>query len=251
MRSPFQFRQYGKSGLPVSDVFPHVAQCIDDICVVRSVYTDIPNHEPSLLMLACGHIQPGRPSWGSWTTYGLGTENQNLPGFIVLCADIPNVVGPPMWNSSFLPAVYQGSFISTKETDPFKQIPYIRNDYATTAQQRHDLDLLAKLNRLHLERQKERDSQLEATIQSMEIAFRMQTEAPDVFDLSKESESDSPGLRQWAIRSRLPHRTAPGGAWCSMRAALLRQGEPLGPSQRHSAARETGMALRPTHSGLT
>src|SRR5690348_15042643 len=90
MRSPFQFRQYGKSGLPVSDVFPHVAQCIDDICVVRSVYTDIPNHEPSLLMLACGHIQPGRPSWGSWTTYGLGTENQNLPGFIVLCADIPN-----------------------------------------------------------------------------------------------------------------------------------------------------------------
>jgi hypothetical protein len=216
MRSPFQFRQYGKSGLPVSDVFPHVAQCIDDICVVRSVYTDIPNHEPSLLMLACGHIQPGRPSWGSWTTYGLGTENQNLPGFIVLCADIPNVVGPPMWNSSFLPAVYQGSFISTKETDPFKQIPYIRNDYATTTQQRHDLDLLAKLNRLHLERQKERDSQLEATIQSMEIAFRMQTEAPDVFDLSKESEStrQAYGNGQFARGCLIARRLVERGVRC-------------------------------------
>jgi Protein of unknown function (DUF1501) len=87
MRSPFQFRPRGKSGLPVSDVFPHVAECIDDICLIRSVYTDIPNHEPSLLMMNCGHIQPGRPSWGSWITYGLGTENQNLPGFVVLCGE--------------------------------------------------------------------------------------------------------------------------------------------------------------------
>ena len=189
MRSPFRFTQHGQSGLPVSDVFPHIAECVDDICMLRSVYTDIPNHEPSLIMMACGHIQPGRPSWGSWVTYGLGTENQNLPGFIVLAPDIPNVVGPPMWNSAFLPAVYQGTFISDKETDPQKQIPYLRNDGATPANQRRELDLLAKLNRLHLDQQRERDSQLESTIQSMEVAFRMQTEAPEVFDLSKESEA--------------------------------------------------------------
>ena len=189
MRSPFLFKPRGQSGLPVSDVFPQIAECIDDICVLRSVYTDIPNHEPSLIMMACGHIQPGRPSWGSWVTYGLGTENQNLPGFIVLCAGIPNVVGPPMWNSAFLPAVYQGTFISTQETDPLKQIQYIRGENANPIEQRRQLDLLEKLNRLHLEQQRERDSQLEATIQSMETAFRMQTEAPDVFDLSKESDA--------------------------------------------------------------
>ncbi len=216
MRSPFQFRPRGKSGLPVSDVFPQVAECIDDICVIRSVYTDIPNHEPSLLMMNCGHIQPGRPSWGAWLTYGLGTENQNLPGFMVLCGEPPNVVGPPLWNSAFLPAVYQGTFISNSETDPLKQIQYIVNDSITRSEQRRELDLLAKLNRVHLEQQKERDSQLEATIQSMEVAFRMQTEAPQVFDLSKESEAtrQAYGDGQFARGCLMARRLVERGVRC-------------------------------------
>lgn len=188
LRSPFTFRKYGQSGIEVSEIFPHVGECIDDICVIRSMHTDVPNHEPSLFMMNCGHIQPGRPSMGSWLTYGLGTENQNLPGFVVLCPGNP-VVGPPLWNSTFLPAVYQGTYISNKENDPQKLIQYVRNDRLNLYQQRRQLDLLGKLNRLHLEQQQEDDPQLEASIQSMEVAYRMQTEAPDVFDVRKESET--------------------------------------------------------------
>ncbi len=184
MKSPFSFKRYGKSGIEVSELFPQVGECIDDICVIRSMHTDIPNHEPSLLMLNCGDNQPGRPSMGSWVTYGLGTENQNLPGYVVLCPGTP-IVGPPLWNSSFLPAVYQGTYIPNNESDPQKLIQYLGNR-RTLRQQRRQLDLLGRLNRLHLE-QRNFDSQLEARIESMEIAYRMQTEAPQVFDVRKES----------------------------------------------------------------
>jgi hypothetical protein len=189
MQSPFAFKRYGQSGLEVSELFPHVGSCVDDICFIRSTTTDIPNHEPSLSMINNGHIQPGRPSFGAWTTYGLGTQNQNLPGFIVLCPEQPNIVGPPLWGSAFLPAVFQGTYISTKETDPEKQLPYIRNGQETPVQQRNELDLLSKLNKLQLESEGYDDPQLEATISSMEVAFRMQTEAPEVFDLTKETEA--------------------------------------------------------------
>ena len=114
MRSPFTFKKYGQSGIEVSELFPHVGGCADDICFIRSMYTDIPNHEPSMLMMNTGHTQVGRPSLGSWLTYGLGTENKNLPGYVVLCPDVPTTVGPPLWNSAFLPAVHQGTFISDK-----------------------------------------------------------------------------------------------------------------------------------------
>jgi hypothetical protein len=189
MRSPFTFQHYGESGIEVSELFPHIGSCADDICFLRSVQTDIPNHEPSLLMMNNGHIQPGRPSLGAWTVYGLGTQNRNLPGFIVLCPEQPSVVGPPLWGSAFLPAVFQGSYISSKETDPHKQMAYLQNDSVSEPRQRKELDLLAKLNRLQMENEGYADPQLESTIASMEIAFRMQTEAPDVFDLSKESEA--------------------------------------------------------------
>jgi uncharacterized protein (DUF1501 family) len=122
---------------------------------------------------------------GAWLTYGLGTENQNLPGFVVLCPEMPNVVGPPLWNSSFLPAIYQGTYVSTKEKDPKKLIQFLNNTDMDGATQRRELDLVNRLNRLNQEA--ETDPQLEARIQSMEIAYRMQTEAPQVFDLSKES----------------------------------------------------------------
>jgi Protein of unknown function (DUF1501) len=184
LRSPFKFRKYGQSGIEVSEIFPHVGECVDDICFIRSLHTNLPIHESSLFMMNTGDIQPGRPSMGSWVTYGLGTENQNLPGFVVLCPGVP-VVGPPLWNSMFLPAVYQGTHISNNETDPTKLIQYIHNPSLSLSRQREQLDLLEKLNRLHLQTRKE-DLQLEGGIQAMEIAYRMQTEAPEVFDLRKE-----------------------------------------------------------------
>ena len=117
MKSPFRFSRYGQSGIEVSELFPQVGGLIDDFCVIRSMHTNVPNHEPGLFMMNCGAIQPGRPSMGSWITYGLGTENRNLPGFVVLCPGVPTV-GPPLWESAFLPAVYQGTHIRTEEADP-------------------------------------------------------------------------------------------------------------------------------------
>ena len=184
LASPFQFKKHGRSGIEMSEIFPALGECVDDLCVIRSMYTDRPNHEPSLFMMNTGDKFAGRPSMGSWLTYGLGTENQNLPGFIVLCPGLP-VVGPELWASSFLPAVYQGTYIPNNETDPDKLIQFIRNPTYSRAEQRRQLDLLGRLNRLEQDRDGA-DSQLEASIQSMEIAFRMQTEAPEAFDTGKE-----------------------------------------------------------------
>ena len=108
--SPFAFRRCGKSGIEISEIFPKLGDSIDDVCVIRSMYTEIPNHEPSLFLMNCGHRVPGRPSMGSWLTYGLGSENQNLPGFVVLCPGYP-IVGAQLWSSTFLPAIYQGTYI--------------------------------------------------------------------------------------------------------------------------------------------
>src|SRR5579862_4861534 len=165
MKSPFEFKKYGKSGIEVSELFPHVGECVDDICFIRSMYTDIPNHEPSMLMMNTGHTQVGRPSIGSWLTYGLGTDNQNLPGYVVLCPDVPTTVGPPLWNSAFLPAVHQGTFIADKvekqtdavligkDFDPKTLISYIHNDKFTLTEQRRELDLLESLNRQQMNRE--------------------------------------------------------------------------------------------------
>jgi hypothetical protein len=185
MRSPFEFRRYGQSGIEISEIFPRIASSIDKICLIRSMHTDIPNHEPSLTMLNCGENLMSRPSLGSWITYGLGTENRNLPGFVVLCPGSP-VVGSPLWNSSFLPAVYQGTYIPNNEKDPEKLIQYIRNRNYSTDQQRRQVELLATLNGEHLA-SRSHDAQLEASIQSMETAFRMQSEAPEAFDIGRES----------------------------------------------------------------
>ncbi len=114
MKSPFKFKKYGQCGMDVSELWPHLGEVADDICWVRSVYTDIPNHEPSCLMMNTGANQAGRPSMGAWLTYGLGTENQNLPGYVVLCPDVPTTVGPPLWSNGFLPAINQGTYISNR-----------------------------------------------------------------------------------------------------------------------------------------
>ena len=192
MKSPFEFSHHGESGLEISEIWPHVASCADDLCIIRSMTTNIPNHEPSLSMMNTGHIQPGRPSMGAWLTYGLGVENQNLPGFVVLCPDQPTVVGPPLWGAGFLPAVHQGTFISdrvprrAKDFDPHALVPFLKNETTSLEDQRRELDLLQELNRRHLQRQIG-DPHLEGAIQSMETAYRMQTEAPEVFDIRKET----------------------------------------------------------------
>jgi hypothetical protein len=186
MRSPFSFKRHGQSGIEVSEIFPNIARNIDKFTVIRSMHTDVPNHEPSLFMMNCGTIQPGRPSLGSWLTYGLGTENRNLPGYVVLCPGTP-VVGPPLWESAFLPAVFQGTFIKATEKDPRKLVQFLDRGRKTGADQRRQLDLLKELNTSHLA-ERPGDSNLEAAIQSMETAFRMQTEVPEVFDIAKELE---------------------------------------------------------------
>ena len=184
-KSPFKFKQSGQSGIPVSEIFPEVAKCIDDICVIRSMHTDVPNHEPSLLMMNSGITQPIRPSMGSWLSYGLGTENQNLPGFVVLCPGKP-VVGPQLWSSGFLPGIHQGCHI--EKLDPQKIVDHINNQHLTPRTQRQQLDLINKLNGLHSE-QRSGDDQLESRIQSLEVAFRMQTEAQEAFDVNQETKA--------------------------------------------------------------
>ena len=185
--SPFKFAKHGQSGIDVSELYPHVASVIDDICVVRSMHTDIPNHEPGLLIMNSGHSQPTRPSMGSWLTYGLGTENQNLPGYVVLCPGKP-VVGPQLWGNSFLPGIFQGCHINNSKLDPQTVIQHVHNATLPPAVQRRQLDLLQELNRVHLE-DRPADNQLEARIESFEMAFRLQFAAQEVFDLKSESQA--------------------------------------------------------------
>jgi hypothetical protein len=183
--SPFKFKKYGQSGIEVSEIYPHVGSCIDDIAVIRSMYADIPNHEPSLALMNCGEARVPRPSMGSWITYGLGTENQNLPGFIAMCPGGYPILETQNWQSAFLPGVFQGTYVDTQFTNVEQLIEYVRNNYVSQKSQRRQLDLLQQLNEQHRHK-REQDAQLEARIQSFELAYRMQTEATDAFDISKE-----------------------------------------------------------------
>jgi len=185
MPSPFSFKKFGQSGIEVTDIYPEIGNCVDDICVIRSMHTDNPNHEPSLLMMNSGNMQPIRPSMGSWLTYALGTENQNLPGFVVLCPGEP-VVGPQLWSNSFLPGTYQGTHINNKTVEPRKIIRDVTNPFLSSKAHRRQFDLLQKMNQAHLEKCSG-DDQLEARIASLEMAYRMQVDAPDAFDIGKES----------------------------------------------------------------
>lgn len=187
MPSPFKFVKAGQSGIEVSEIYPHIAKCIDDICVIRSMHTNLPNHEPSFLMMNSGEGQPTRPCMGSWLTYGLGSENQNLPGYVVLCPGSPTV-GPQLWSNSFLPGIYQGTHINNSNIDPKTIIRDINNRYVSQPVQRRQMDLLQQLNRKHLAVRGE-DAQLEGRIASLEMAFRMQFEAQEAFDLQKETQA--------------------------------------------------------------
>jgi len=209
--SPFKFQKYGQSGIEVSELFAKTAQHVDDMCIIRSMHANVPNHEPSLLLMNCGEARLIRPSMGSWLTYGLGTENQNLPGFIAMCPGGYPIQESQNWQAGFLPGIYQGTYIDTKQTEVNKLIENIRNKNLSLEKQRQQLDLLQKLNSLHVN-DRSSDPILESRIQSFELAYRMQMDAADAFDVSKESkhvlEMYGPGVqaRQILIARRLLER---------------------------------------------
>ena len=186
MPSPFKFARHGESGMEISELYPHLSRHADDLCVIRSMHTTTPNHEPGLFMMNSGSQQPIRPSLGSWLTYGLGSENQNLPGYVVLCPGKP-VVGPALWGNSFLPGIYQGTHINNSKIDPKKVIGYLNNKHLNPAHQRKVLDVLQSMNEEHLAARGE-DVELEARIASLEMAYRMQFEAQEAFDIGREDE---------------------------------------------------------------
>lgn len=211
MPVPFRFQKHGNSGIEVSDLLPHFSQCVDDICVLRSLHTDNPNHGPALFVMNNGTIIPTRPSMGAWTLYGLGTENKNLPGYVVLCPGRP-VRFAELWSSGFLPAEHQGSYVNHSSLDPKKMIPYLRNTNYTLAQQKRQLNLLRQINEEHLE-QRGPAPALQARIHAMETAFRMQSAATDAFDVSREPTSirDEYGKGHFANACLLARRLSERG----------------------------------------
>jgi hypothetical protein len=215
MRSPYKFQKYGKSGIEVSDLFPNVGQCVDDICFIRSVYGDSNNHAPALFEMNTGSILQGHPSVGSWVTYGLGTQNQDLPGFVVMTDHRGGPIGgAPNWSSGFMPATYQGTLFRASGTPILDLSP---GEGVSAAEQRSSLDLLAKMNEEHLHNNPG-DSELEARIGAYELAYRMQAHAPEVVDISKESEATK------ALYGLDNARTEKFGRKCLMARRLVERG---------------------------
>jgi hypothetical protein len=182
--SPFRFRKYGQSGIEVSEIFAKSAAHVDDLCFIRSMHANTPNHEQSMRLMNCGDERLSRPSMGAWITYGIGAENANLPGFVVLCPGLP-VADVSNWRAAFLPGIYQGTHVDTRKTKVEDLLENIRNRVVTRRDRRRQLDLLAELNHRHQEPRSE-DAALEARIQSFELAYRMEIAATDAFDLSRE-----------------------------------------------------------------
>lgn len=211
LRSPFSFDRYGKSGLEVSELFKLTARHADDLCVIRSMTADVPNHEPSLMLMNCGDGRLARPSMGSWITYGLGSENENLPAYVSLCPGGMPIKRSENWRSAFLPGRYQGTYLDTSIQEIDRMIENLRNPQARGPRQARGLEFLRQLNERHAAARND-DPQLEARIRSFELAYRMQTEATDAFDVSKEPaeirEMYGPGnfARQCLMARRLIER---------------------------------------------
>ena len=206
--SPFKFERYGQSGLEISELFSKTAQHADDLCVIRSMYANVPNHEPSLLLMNTGEARLVRPSMGSWLTYGLGTENQNLPAFIAMCPGGYPIQESQNWQSGFLPGIFQGTYIDTKHQSIDKLIEHISNKRLNREQQRTQLDFIQSMNEVHRS-SRHGDPLLDARIQSFELAYRMQGEAAEIFDVNREPQHVldmyGPGVqaRQLLIARRL------------------------------------------------
>jgi hypothetical protein len=209
--SPFEFAQHGESGIPISDLFPSVAKCADDLAVIRSMHVELPSHEMSLMLMNTGDMRLVRPSVGSWLTWGMGSENQNLPGFVALCPGGLPVGGAGNWRSAFLPGAYQGTHIDTSNSDPSKLIANLKNSRLSTSEQLEQFELLKQLNAKHLE-SRPGEPAMEARIRSFELAYRMQLEATDAFDTTQEPEhilklyGEGPQNRQLLMARRLVER---------------------------------------------
>ena len=188
MDVPYAYAKHGQSGLPISELLPMTAQHADDICVLRSCYTDNPNHGPALLLMNNGTMTPKVPSMGAWMSYGLGSENKNLPDYLVLCSGRP-VRFSILWNSAFLPAKHQGVYVNHSNLDPGSMIPWLKNERLAPTDQRRQLDLLAELNGDHLRARGGADAALQGRVEAMETAYRMQSEATDAFDIERESKA--------------------------------------------------------------
>lgn len=188
LASPWKFKQYGESGIAVSELFPHVAECVDDLCIINSLHGTNPAHGGASMKLHTGSDVFVRPSMGAWVTYGLGTENQNLPGFITICPTLAHG-GTKNWGSAFLPASVSGTPIgNASQPSDQARVKYVQNARLSLDAQRMQLDLTQSMNREFLETTGP-DSELEARIQSFELAFRMQTEMPEALDLESETEA--------------------------------------------------------------
>ena len=206
-----KFAPRGNSGVVVSDLLPEISRVIDDICVLKGCHSDNPNHNPAMFLMNCGALTSAVPSVGSWNSYGLGSENRNLPSYVVLATGYP-VEAPLTWTSAFLPNHHQGTHINHSNLAPEKIIPFLRNARYDRNVQRRQLDLLGQLNRKHLENRGGGD-RLASRIQSMETAFRMQFEATDAFNLEQESKQtrDAYGTGKFANGCLLARRLCERG----------------------------------------
>lgn len=210
--SPFGFKQYGQTGKWVSDLFPFVAEHVDEICFIHSMHTNIPEHAGAILMMNLGHLQASRPSMGSWLVYGLGAETENLPGFVAMSPRAQPRGKLANWGNSFLPGAYTGTYVNIHDMRPDALLRDLKNSRLSRDAQRAQADLLTRLNRLDLQTQRQ-DQQLEASIQAMEMAFRMQFAVPEAFDVSRETKStlDMYGESEYAKGCLLARRLVERG----------------------------------------
>jgi hypothetical protein len=209
--TPFKFRRYGESGIYISELFAKTAKHIDDICLIHSMHADVPNHEPSLMLMNTGESRLVRPSVGSWLTYGLGSENNNLPSFVTMCPGGYPIKESQNWQNAFLPGKYQATDVDSSHRQVDRLLENIRSELVAGADQREQLDLLGKLNRRHAN-ERQNDQRLQSRLESFELAFRMQSEAADAFDVTREPQSvrdeygESDFARQTLISRRLVER---------------------------------------------
>ncbi|KAA5539893.1 DUF1501 domain-containing protein [Roseiconus nitratireducens] len=209
--TPFKFKPYGQAGIPVSELFAKTAEHIDDICLIHSMHADVPNHEPSLMLMNTGESRLVRPSVGSWLTYGLGSENANLPAFVTMCPGGYPIKESQNWQNAFLPGKYQATYVDSSHRQVDRLLENIESDLVASSDQRDQLDLLAQLNQRHA-KQRAEDERLRSRIESFELAYRMQSEAAEAFDVTRETKAvreaygDSDFGRQTLIARRLVER---------------------------------------------
>jgi hypothetical protein len=239
LQSPWKFQKHGEAGIEVSELLPNIASCVDDLCVIRSMVADNINHNGACLQMNTGEQAFSRPSMGSWLLYGLGSENQDLPGFIVISPSQP-AQGAPLWSSSFLPAAYQGTLVA----DLKNPIANLSNARFSPDQQRKQLDVLKELNQLHAG-QREEDSRLSARIESFELAFRMQAKAPEAFDVERESAETK---KLYGIGEEM---TDIFGRQCLMARRLTERGVRMVQVYHTQTAKRSSCQLWDQHGGLT